>query len=129
LEGEKIMLTNKQFDSFRKETEQAMQQIAEKYGVNIHCGKIKYSDIKFDLTITASKKEVNGKSVEQIEFEKVATLYGFVPNDFGKSFTWKGNTYRIVGIKTRASKMPIICECTDGKRYKFAEDVKKLITA
>jgi len=114
------MLTKKEFESFRIETEQAMKTIAEKYGVNIHAGKINYDSNSFTLDLKVSKKKVNGKSFEQAEFEKNCIYFGLKPEDYNKSFMSNGRKFNICGIKTSARKMPILAKCEDGKTYKFS---------
>jgi len=71
------MLSKKEFDAFRKETELTLVELAKKYNVNIEAGKIKYTSDSFNLDLKVTKKEVNGKSFEQSEFEKYCILYGF----------------------------------------------------
>lgn len=121
------MLTKIQFESFRKETEQALKSIAEKYNANITTGKIKYTSDSFNLDLKVTKKEVNGKSYEQAEFEKNAFLYGFDPEDYNKTFMSHGKSFQLVGFNNKARTMPVLAKCEDGKRYKFGTEVKKLI--
>jgi hypothetical protein len=125
------MLNKKEFEAFRKETEKAMEEIAKKYNVNIKAGKIKYTTDSFNLDLQVSKKEVNGKSFEQSEFERYCDLYGFDAEDFGKKFTTgRGKTFILDGFKTSARIMPVLATCVeDGKRYKFQTDIKKLLQA
>lgn len=70
------MLSKKGFEMFRKETEQVLQEIAKKYDVNIHAGHISYDSNHFELKLEVTKKEINGKSYEQTEFEKECIYYG-----------------------------------------------------
>lgn len=63
------------------------------------------------------------KSREALEFERMATLYGFEPSDLGKTFMSRGRRFKITGLKTRRHKYPISAECLDdGKGYKFPID-------
>jgi len=121
------MFTKQQFESFRIESEQALQAIAQKYNVNIKAGKIKYTNDSFNLDLQVSKKEVNGKSFEQSEFEKYAFLYGFKPEDYGKKFTMSGKTFTLYGFKSSARTMPVLAKGSDGKNYKFGTEIKKLL--
>jgi hypothetical protein len=124
------MLSKQEFASFRKETEQALQELAKKYNVNIEAAGIKYTSNSFDMTLKMTKKEVNGKSFEQAEFEKHCILYGFKPEDYNKSFVMNGKTYTLCGFKLKARTMPVLARNKDGQNYKFGEDtVKRLLTA
>ncbi len=121
------MLTKKEFENFRTETEEALKEIAEKYNVTITAGKIKYSEAEFALTIDVKKKEVNGKSFEQAEFEKYCFLYHLKPEDYLKSFKTSGKNFVITGFKPNRPKFPIIAKGEDGKSYKFTEDILKML--
>lgn len=121
------MLTKNEFASFRLEIEQALKAIAEKYNSNIKAGKINYTTNSFDLKLEVSRKEVNGKSFEQAEFEKNSFLYGFKPEDYGKNFNISGKTFTLYGFKRSARTMPVLARGMDGKNYKFGTEIKKLL--
>jgi hypothetical protein len=123
------MLTSKEFGVFRTEVEQALQEIGKKYNVNIKGGKIKYSSNSFNLDLQVNKKEINGKSFEQAEFEKYCMLYDFKPEDYRKEFIVKGKTFYITGFALRASKMPILAVNSKGEGYKFTEETIKRLMA
>jgi len=123
------MLSKKEFDAFRKETELALIELAKKHNVNIEAGKIKYTSDSFNLDLKVTKKEVNGKSFEQSEFEKYCVLYGFQPEDYNKSFVTSGRKFKLIGFKTSARTMPVLAQSEDGKSYKFGTDVKRLLSA
>lgn len=123
------MLSKKEFDAFRKEAELALGELAKKYNVNIEAGKIKYSSDSFNLDLKVSKKEVNGKSFEQSEFEKYCFLYGFQPEDYNKTFVTSGRKFKLIGFKTSARTMPVLAQGEDGKNYKFSSEIKRLLSA
>jgi hypothetical protein len=116
-----------QFDMFRMEVEQALQEVAKKYDINIKSGKIKYNENSLEMDLKASKKEVNGKSFDQSEFEKVAFMYGFKPEDFGRQFNMSGKTFTLYGFKSSARTMPVLAKGNDGKNYKFGTEVARLL--
>jgi hypothetical protein len=121
------MLTKKEFETFRKELEEVTKELAKKYNANITAGKIKYTNDSFNLDLQVTKKEVNGKSFEQAEFEKYCLLYGFKPTDYNKKFESKGHTYTLTGFKISARTMPVLAVREDGKCYKFGTEIKRLI--
>ena len=122
------MLNKKEFQAFRMEVEQALKSIAEKYDANIKAGKIKYDNSSFALELNVHKKEVDGESFEKAEFKKYAFLYGFEPEDYGKTFVSNGKSFTLYGFKPKATKMPVLARSDDGKNYKFGTQVKILIT-
>ena len=122
------MLTKKEFEIFRKEVEQTLEGIAKKYNANIKAGKIKYDTNSFNLDLQVTKKDIDGKSFEQVEFEKYCSWYGLKPEDYKKQFTMNGKKFALTGFKPRATKMPILAVSEEGKSYKFGEDtVKRLM--
>jgi hypothetical protein len=122
------MLTGKQFEVLRKEIERLLAPIGERGGLDIKAGNIKYDPNHFDLTISFSKKEVNGKSFEQAEFERVAFLYGFEKTDYKRKFAMGGKEFELCGFQMKAKTMPILANCVaDGKKYKFGREVKRLL--
>jgi len=122
------MLTKKEFVAFRQEAEKALQELAKKYDVNIKAGNIKYDNNSFNLDLKMTKKDIGGKTFEQVEFEKHCFMYGFKPEDYRKQFTMNGETFTVTGFKLRATKMPIVAVRQDGRGFKFGEEtVKRLL--
>lgn len=123
------MFTKQQFKDFRSDVEKALEEVSKKYNVNIKAGNITYSNISFNLKLEVTKKEVNGKSFEQAEFEKYAILYGFKPSDYNKQFAYGGKKYVFIGFKPKSHKYPILAKCTNGKTYKFPIEIVKMMIA
>lgn len=72
------------------------------------------------MTITETKPE------DHIANEALCRKVGFTQNVIGQSFTQNGSLYRIVNIKTRNRKYPVIASSRLGGLYKFsAETVKR----
>lgn len=69
------------------------------------------------------------QSKEAADFKLMAKLYGLSADDLGREFESHGRTFRITGLKARATKHPVLCEClTDGKEYVFtAPTVARLL--
>jgi len=123
-----MAFTKEELRNYRAEIEQALKEVAEKHNINIHAGNISYTDNDFKLTLGVTKKEVNGLSYEQAEFEKHCMLFGFKPEDYKKTFAMNGKIFTITGFNLKAHKMPIHAIGNDGRGYKFASDtVKRLI--
>ncbi len=121
------MLTKKEFQQFRQEADEVLSQLAEKYDINIKAGNISYNKSSFNLKIEATKKEVNGKSFEQAEFEKYCLIYDLQPEDYNREFVYAGKKYNITGFKPRSRKYPVLVKCDDGKTYKFTKEMVKQV--
>jgi hypothetical protein len=112
----------KEFNQFRSEVEEALKGIAEKYNFSIEAGGIKYDSLHMDLTLKVSEKEVNGKSVEQLEFEKYCELFNLEKSDYLKKFVASsGKEFTLYGFNLRAKSMPILARDQQGNSYKFRE--------
>ena len=61
----------------------------------------------------------------ELDFKRVAHLYGLSPDDFGFTFEYRGSTYTVSGINTRANRYPVQACTSDGTRYKFPASVIK----
>jgi hypothetical protein len=72
------------------------------------------------LTIT-EVKETDNK-----EYEKLCQKVGFTQNVIGQSFTQNGSLYRIVNIKTKNRKYPVIASSRLGTLYKFSVATVKM---
>ena len=124
------MFGKQEFNMFRQDVEQALQEVGQRYGIEIKAGHITYGETKFTLKLEAHKPEVNGKSFEQAEFEKYCLLYGLSKEDYNKQFVLEGKVFTIFGFKPKASKYPILARCENGKTYKFsASSIRRHIAA
>ena len=112
------MLTRAQFKTFRKDFEDAVVGLEQKYGLTLSLGKITYSDTEFRTPLTATKV-IEGKTSEQVQFEEHASLFGLKPEDFGKTFTVDGKEYKLIGLCPSAPKWPVVGQRVDGERFKF----------
>lgn len=112
------MLTKAEFKELRERIEKDLSKLSEDYGIEIKAGNIKYEQNSFNITLNATKKEVNGKSFEQAEFEKLCRIYGLTADDYMRKIALSGKTYFICGFSRGASKYPIIVKDAYGKQFK-----------
>lgn len=127
----------KQFD--KQETrrigsaiEDALQKVANQFGVCIKRGNGRFSSNNLTLKIEVSLLNANGevKSRESETFKLYAKVYGLEPTDLGRTFTaWSGKTFEITGLSARSHKYPVFAKnVLTGKGFKFpAEEVKVLL--
>lgn len=106
-------LTKEQVKTITEELKQAVQEIGKKHCMDITFGNVKYSALQFDTKMTAKLLEVNGKSVEQIEFEKYCFAYGFNPDDYGAvaDRPISGHLFKLIGFNL--SKPKYVLKCKD----------------
>ena len=120
-----MIMTKEQFAELRYEMENALTAIAEKYNCDVSIGNIKYDDINTDIVVSLRSKGENGKSADQLNFEKYCGQYGFEPNDFGFTFTEGKKTYTFIGFNPRARKNYCLLRC-EGTTYTSSPEGIKL---
>jgi hypothetical protein len=120
--------TPRECDLLRTEFNSAVKELSEKYGINIQLGSMKYSDKEITSKVTFQVLGEGGENeAEKQSFMRHCSYYAdLTPEDFGRTFTHQGKSYKIVAINTKKRKFPIICETAD-KRVCFTEDIIKLI--
>jgi hypothetical protein len=116
------------YDMLRKDINDALAKIGEKYNIDATIGAIRYDASGFRTTIEATVKSVNGKSGAQIEYEMYARKFMIEPSTFGKIFTYGGVKYQITGIDRNARKYPILAMDMDTHIVKkFTYDFARLV--
>ena len=111
------------------DAKEALGPVAEKYGLKLERKSCTYSEdecpVAFKFLITETDSNGNLMSSDAKAFVREASLYGLKGTDLGKEFRFRGDTYRISGLKPKSRKYPILGENVQtGKTFKFAaEDV------
>jgi len=107
------------------EVEEALRPVAEKHGIRLerkHCTY--HADelpVAYKFLITELDQEGNEMSSDAKEFVRQAEFHGLKPSDLNKGVTVRGEKYRIVGLRPRSRKYPILMEqVRTGKIYKFS---------
>jgi hypothetical protein len=102
----------------------ALAPVAKEFDCVIAYKGGSYGDTAAILKIEFAERSEAGIVMTQMatDFQTYAESVGLKADDLGKSFERHGNTFKIVGFKPRATKMPVIAERQDGKRFKFRED-------
>ena len=109
-----MIMTKEQFNQLRYEMEIALAAIAEKYNCDVSIGNIKYDDINTNISVSLRSKGADGKSADQLNFEKYCGQFGFKPEDFGFTFTDKdGKVYTFIGFNPKARKNYCMLRCGD----------------
>jgi len=105
--------------------ENALQKVAEEYGVSIKRKGGSFMPTNYTIKLEASIIGQGGVvlSREAENFKHYCQIYNLEPSDLDKTFTAEnGVGYKIKGLSTRSSKCPIIAESLkNGKTYKLPE--------
>ena len=109
-------------DIMRASINSKLAELESDFNIKIKLGRISYSDSNF-----TSKVECNlvkdGQVIETIatDFDRYKDAWGL---QFSLGYTFLSNDvrYKVVGLKPRNRKYPIIAETFRGTRYKFSEN-------
>ena len=82
--------------------------------------KVSVSDVV--VSGRGENKQVEVKTKEAMDFKRYAPMFDLEADDFGKTFNMRGKEYKIVGLKPRSKKYPVLAEA-DGKVYKVPVDM------
>ena len=109
----------------------SLNDVADHFGITLEIGNISFEGNRFTTKITANTVSEDGvvQTREREDFTRYAqSLCDLNPDWLDDSFTHRGLTYKITGLKTKASKNKIMLECSDGtKRVAPATFVKRMM--
>ncbi len=106
---------------FRKRLTTALAPLANELGVAIDIGSCAFgeSNCKFQLKVALLDTDGKAMTEESDSFRSSAKLFGFEPDDLGRKFTYRGQSYTICGLRPNSRKYTVIAKAANGKSYKF----------
>lgn len=104
------------FKEFRKDVEEALESVAEKYGISITAADISYDSTMVNLKLKCERIDID---VQKAKFEtdvKYMEHYGFKKEDYKKPFKLgiKNKNYTLIGFKS-GNKYDVIARCGDSE--------------
>jgi hypothetical protein len=105
----------------RKRLATALEPLAKELAVAIDIGNCTFreNNCQFKLNVALLNSEGKAITEEADCFKNNAKLFGFEPDDLGRKFVFRGQSYAICGLKPKSSKYPVIAQSDNGKSYKF----------
>ena len=104
----------------RNEIDEALDQVAKKYGITISAGNCTFSgneaNFKLKLNTIGEGGTVITRESQMWDLYKSRTNCGHL--SIGDKITIQGNTYTLTGYNTRAKKAPIQFKDSRGNGYK-----------
>jgi len=106
----------------------ACRKVAEAHGLVVEDGGVQEMDLRFafSFNVRVGIPEADGSLFEpgKALFGVMAESYGLSPGDLGRTFTMRGETFRITGLNPNRPKYPIDVErLPDRRTYKFPADI------
>ena len=103
---------------FRKDFQEHVKGLEEKYGVTIQMGNITYGETDFHFK-TEVKNKVSSEEAERQQkddFDRYCRLYGFDSSDYRKQFQYGNSTYEFIGFEPKKRKYPCLCKEVTGEK-------------
>ena len=99
--------------------------LAETLGLTLTPGKSQFSSSRatVGLNFEIDSEPEDGLSPEERLFQQTAPLFGLTFADYHRLFQSGGEVFRLVALKPRNRKYPLIAENEKGTQYKFPLDV------
>ena len=118
--------------TMRAEIDAALATVAEKYGISMSIGGIRYDadGSNFHTKLEAAIIGDGGVTLDgrAKDFQLNAHLFGLSADDLGRQFTSGSKSMTITGFNTRARKAPFLAKCReDGKTYRYEADYLKML--
>ena len=114
---------------FYHDLNQALAHIARKHQINLMAVKSDFNgnSPSGNIVLKAEFKE-RSKLMEREQFDKIAPHYELGPEDFLATFTFKAQTFRVIGLRIKATSEPLVVQSVkDNKEYTFPiEQYKRL---
>lgn len=108
---------------FQAELMAAVREIGKKWGIQTEEVKGSYREEKFDLAMRFVPGKGDDRDFEERAFGEYAGLFGLAEKDYQRRFVSQGKVYRLVALKPRSPKYPVIGMTEEGKRFKFPREV------
>lgn len=99
-----------------------LEPFEEENDVKVTIGSGKFDTTTLTLKVELAELAESGEALTRSanEFKTLASHYGLAPDDLGREFKDGIRTYKIIGLKPRSTRYPIIAESlSDKRRYKF----------
>ena len=112
------MITDSKIDKIQAKIKKAIESIAKEENVSISFGGISYNAAHYTTQMKITTLEKSDR-VSNVLLSTCKSL-GFTQNIIGMTFSGTNGLYKIIDIKTRNRKYPIIADASNGKSYKFS---------
>ena len=124
------MLTREQVRMLREDIQEKLDtlEINLDGGFKLTLGSCTYGGniATFKLECAALNDDGEAETKSQQDFRLCAERFGVPTNALGYSFSFRGKTYKLVGMEPRSYRRPFLAEDSNGKVFKFPPDIVKL---
>ena len=103
--------------NLRKQFEEDLQQLGEKYGLKLTVGNASYQDSSVDFKVNLAIIREDGvvMTKEREDFQTYAHWYNLQPSDLDRTVTLAEGSFKLIGLLPRR-KLPVLMESVSGER-------------
>ena len=119
----KITNFNKEnLNSIRSKFEKELKVIGNKFGISFNVNTIRFTEKSMHCKLEGNlSNNGSNESFLAIEFKEKCHKYCLKSEDLYKTFSSNDKSFKIIGLKVRNRKYPIIAvNILNGKSYKFS---------
>lgn len=115
-------MKQEQIKVIQQDLKAAFAAVGEKHRISIAMGSLTYNDLYFTCPIKGRFLDAKGSTEEadKAEWDAYCGKFGLKADMFGQVFTIAGKTYKIIGIKPKARKYPVVGQVGSGGKYVFS---------
>ncbi|MHA1961830.1 MAG: hypothetical protein ACW99U_16600 [Candidatus Thorarchaeota archaeon] len=116
-----MALTNSEVRKIRDTLQEKLSGVGKEMGMDLRVGNARYDDNSVTFQLVASVVTADGEVLtpEVEAFRRNARAFGFQPDDLYAEVHTSRGLGKIVGLKPRNRKYPVIVE-RNGKRFKMS---------
>jgi hypothetical protein len=125
-EGQKMETIIRQLDKstvvyLRKRVSDALEPLEKELGVTFDMSNCTFNVNNCRFQLKVAVLDPNGEPItEEIEsFKHNAKIFGFEPDDLGREFVYRGQSYTVCGLNPKSRKYPVVARSGNGKDYRF----------
>jgi len=116
--------------NMREEINSALLKVTKKYGVTFSIGTIRFNTGEMRTKLMGSIPSIKAKEVKlkkdnaPMDWKIQAPFFGFRGDEYGKTFTAKRKTFKVVGLNQRAKQYPVkVVDVKTGKSYRCSANM------
>lgn len=113
----------------RRLLDQELKAFGEKHGLKVTPGNAIFMDGSVDVKVNFAIINEDGvvQTKEKENWDKYFHWYSFEKSDFGREFDYKGDRFKITGLKPR-NRMPVLAQnVKTGKSLAFSREIVQLV--
>ena len=117
-------MTKAECQNIRLSLNAALADVGARHNVTFKVGGMTYTDIGLTVRLEATHGDQDTDEAERLKFRKAAPAFGLSGDDYGRTFSLRGQHFALIALRTRSPKRPYVGrEISTGRQFSFASSV------